>query len=61
VRTAPQSAALSGRQGGRPNPEAFAPGKEIWLEEKLSWEAANPALPQYARFSTPAPPRDDGV
>lgn len=35
------------------DPEAFPPTKEIWIEEKLSWEAANPALPQFARFSTP--------
>ena len=35
------------------DPEAFPPTKEIWTEERLSWEAANPALPQYARFSPP--------
>jgi hypothetical protein len=35
------------------DPEAFPPAKEIWTEERLSWEAANPALPQFARFSTP--------
>ncbi|HEV7660221.1 MAG TPA: GFA family protein [Allosphingosinicella sp.] len=37
------------------DPEAFPPAKEIWVEERLSWEAANPALPQFAQFSTPAP------
>ena len=36
------------------DPEAFPPTKEIWIEERLSWEAANPGLPQYARFSPPA-------
>ncbi|WP_129793401.1 GFA family protein [Sphingosinicella sp. CPCC 101087] len=36
------------------DPEAFPPTKEIWLEERLSWEAANPALPQFAQFSTAA-------
>jgi hypothetical protein len=35
------------------DPEAFPPAKEIWTEERLSWEAANPALPQFARFSAP--------
>jgi hypothetical protein len=39
--------------GSLDDPEAFPPDKEIWLEEKLSWEAANPALPHHARFSTP--------
>jgi hypothetical protein len=36
-------------------PEAFPPTKEIWTEERLSWEAANPALPQFGQFSTPGP------
>ena len=36
------------------DPEAYPPDKEIWVEERLSWETANPALPQHARFSTPA-------
>jgi hypothetical protein len=35
------------------NPEAFPPSKEIWTEERLSWIAPNPELPQFARFSTP--------
>jgi hypothetical protein len=38
------------------DPEAFPPTKEIWTEERLSWEAANSALPQFAQFSTPLPP-----
>lgn len=37
------------------DPEAFPPAVEIWLEEKLSWMAANPALPHFSRFSTPGP------
>jgi hypothetical protein len=42
------------------DPEAFPPTKEIWIEEKLAWEAANPELPHFARFSTPgAPPAAD--
>ena len=40
------------------DPEAFPPDKEIWLEEKLSGEAANPRLPGFARFSTA--PASDG-
>ena len=36
------------------DPESCAPTKEIWVEERLSWMAANPALPQFARFSTPS-------
>lgn len=36
------------------DPEAFPPAKEIWTAERLAWEAANPDLPQYAGFSTPA-------
>lgn len=38
------------------DPEAFPPAKEIWREERLSWEAANPALPHFARFSAGAAP-----
>lgn len=38
------------------DPEAFPPAREIWTAERLSWAAANPALPQFAEFSTPAPP-----
>ena len=34
------------------DPEAFPPSKEIWIAERLSWVAANPDLPQFARFST---------
>jgi hypothetical protein len=37
------------------DPEAFPPAVEIWLEEKLSWMAANPALLHFPRFSTPGP------
>jgi hypothetical protein len=42
------------------DPEAFPPDKEIWLEEKLSWEAANPHLPGFARFSTPPVADEEG-
>ena len=38
------------------DPEAFPPKVEIWTEERLAWEAANPGLPQFARFSTPGGP-----
>jgi hypothetical protein len=36
------------------DPEAFPPTKEIWTEERLSWEAANPDLPQFVQSSAPA-------
>jgi hypothetical protein len=36
------------------DPESCTPSKEIWVEERLSWIAANPSLPQFAQFSTPA-------
>ena len=32
-------------------PDAFAPEREIWTEEKLAWETLNPALPRYPRSS----------
>ncbi len=35
------------------DPEAFPPAVEIWTEERLSWIAPNPALPQFPQFSTP--------
>jgi hypothetical protein len=41
------------------DPEAFPPSKEIWVSERLSWIAANPKLPQFAEFSTPAPAAKD--
>ncbi|RJF90349.1 GFA family protein [Sphingomonas cavernae] len=44
--------------GSLDDPEAFPPGKEIWIEERLSWIAPNPALPQHAQFSTPAASQD---
>ena len=34
------------------DPESCPPTKEIWVEERLSWEAINPDLPQFAQFST---------
>lgn len=36
------------------DPEAFPPDKEIWTEERPSWEAASPNLPQFDQFSTPS-------
>lgn len=36
------------------DPEACPPGKEIWVEERLSWVAANPDLAQFDRFSPPS-------
>ncbi|MEZ5996869.1 MAG: GFA family protein [Hyphomonadaceae bacterium] len=41
------------------DPEAFPPEKEIWTSERLSWVEPNPALPQFAQFSTPARPLAD--
>ncbi|MGN6113144.1 MAG: VOC family protein [Luteimonas sp.] len=35
---------------------AFPPTKEIWLEEKLGWEATNPDAAHYARSSVGAEP-----
>ena len=35
------------------DPEAFPPAIEIWTEERLSWVAPHPAIPQFAQFSTP--------
>ena len=40
------------------DPEAFPPAKEIWTSERLSWEAPNPDLPQFAQFSTPGKSQD---
>jgi hypothetical protein len=40
-------------------PDDIAPAKEIWLEHKLTWEAANPTLPHYARSSIGATPLQD--
>jgi hypothetical protein len=36
------------------DPESCPPAMEIWTEERLSWVAANSALPQFRRFSTPS-------
>jgi hypothetical protein len=35
------------------HPECFAPSCEIWVEHRLPWMVANPALPQHARSSKP--------
>lgn len=34
----------------------FAPSKEIWVEDKLSWECLNDHIPHYARSSVGATP-----
>ena len=34
------------------DPEAFPPGKEIWVEQRLSWVPPNRALPQFERTSS---------
>jgi hypothetical protein len=31
-------------------PERFAPEREIWTDDKLTWEALNAELPHYARM-----------
>lgn len=36
----------------------FAPAKEIWVEDKLSWERLNDRIPHYARSSVGATPVD---
>jgi hypothetical protein len=37
-------------------PEEFAPTKEIWVEERLTWETLNDAIPRYPGSSVDAPP-----
>ena len=36
----------------------FAPAKEIWVDDKLSWECLNDRIPHYARSSVGAAPID---
>ncbi|HEY2397313.1 MAG TPA: GFA family protein [Rudaea sp.] len=38
------------------NPDAFAPTKEIWLEEKIGWEAVDHARLRYPRSSRSSEP-----
>ena len=38
------------------DPNAFAPLKEIWTEERLAWVAPSLSIPQFAQFSPPQPP-----
>lgn len=40
------------------DPSAFPPTKEIWLEERIPWEAANPDALPYARSSAGAEPME---
>ena len=41
--------------GSLDDPGAFAPTKEIWTEERLSWVTPHPALPQFDQFSIQRP------
>jgi hypothetical protein len=38
------------------NPDALAPTKEIWLEEKIAWEAVDHARARYPRSSRSSEP-----
>jgi hypothetical protein len=38
------------------NPDAFAPTKEIWLEEKIAWESVDHARARYPRSSMKSEP-----
>jgi hypothetical protein len=38
------------------NPDAFAPAKEIWLEEKIGWSAVDHARARYPRSSRSSEP-----
>ena len=38
------------------NPDAFAPTKEIWLDEKIGWEAVDHARARYPRSSRTSEP-----
>jgi catechol 2,3-dioxygenase-like lactoylglutathione lyase family enzyme len=38
------------------DPSAFPPTKEIWLEDRIAWEALNPDAVHYARSSVGAAP-----
>lgn len=38
------------------DPDAFAPEREIWTDEKLTWETTNPDLPHYPASSTTSQP-----
>lgn len=38
------------------NPDAFVPTKEIWLEEKIGWEAVDHARARYPRSSRSSEP-----
>ena len=38
------------------DPEAFPPERDVWVEEKLSWEALTDSRPHFARFSAGAEP-----
>jgi hypothetical protein len=38
------------------DPDAFAPAKEIWLEEKIGWSAVDLARARYPRSSRNSEP-----
>ncbi|MDX1402808.1 MAG: GFA family protein [Kiloniellales bacterium] len=38
------------------DPEAYAPVRDVWVEEKLGWEPLDPSRPHFARFSAGAEP-----
>jgi len=38
------------------NPDAFAPTKEIWLDEKIAWEAVDHTRARYPRSSRTSEP-----
>ena len=38
------------------DPDAFAPDREIWLDEKISWEAVDHARARYPRSSRSSKP-----
>ena len=41
------------------DPNAFAPTKEIWVGDKLAWEALNPSIAHFAASSVGATPLAD--
>ena len=38
------------------DPDAFAPDREIWLDEKIGWEAVDHARARYPRSSRTSEP-----
>src|SRR5262249_36269299 len=48
-RTEARPDVMHGRTASVDEPELFAPKFEIWVEEKLGWEAVDHTRPRYAR------------